>query len=406
MKSDEFYNHHLFDDSIAIQVRYNPYYPRIQCGLDDPVIIEGKSFINLASNNYLGLANDSRVVEAAIKGINEYGVSMCGTPIASGYSELFKQTEQSLAAFTGLEDSVIFPSCYQANNGLFRAIAGQDDLIIFDRFGHSSLVEGIISSGSKYRPFRHNDLGHLEDILKKSEGYSQRFVVTESVFSTEGAIAPIKEINRLCEKYGAIAVIDDSHGIGVLGVSGRGILEYSDIRDFQGIYTASLGKAMVSTGGMIGGKKSLIQYLRYRISSLIYSTALMPAALKALLEVIRIINEEYPVISARLHKYTAQIRKALTMSEYSLTNSDAPINSICSGNSVETIVLSKKLYGEGILTTPFIFPSVPENEGRIRIIAAANLYPESIEYVVNSFKLLKIPPNENSTDHKSTLKRG
>ena len=337
MNVKRFYDAHILDDRVARVAGFNPYYPNIQSGLDDPIIIDGKEFINLASNNYLGLSCDPRVIEAAVDGVKKYGVSMCATPVASGYSDLFREAEEKLSEFAGVEDSVIFPSCYQANNGLFQAIAGTDDLILIDRFAHSSLIEGIKVVGCKYRPFRHNDVNHLEEILKKSSRFNQVFVVTESVFSTEGSIAPFKEINNLCEKYDAIPVVDDSHGIGVIGENGKGILEYSGITKYNGIYTASLGKALAASGGMVGAKKSLIHYLRYSVSHLIYSTAVLPGSLSALLTVIQIIQNEFQPMAGRMWDYSRQISDALMLSGILLTNSSTPIRSIRSGNSVETL---------------------------------------------------------------------
>lgn len=380
-----FYEAHRLDDQVARQAGFNPYYPLIQSALGDPLLIEGKEFINLASNNYLGLSNDPRVVNSAIDGLKEYGVSMCSTPVAAGYSELFRKAEKALSVFSGLEEALIFPSCYQANNGLFQAIAHPGDLVVVDRFAHSSLVEGIKTAGCRYRPFRHNDLDHLEDILKRSQQYDQVFVVTESVFSTEGSISPFREINELCQQHGAIPVVDDSHGIGVIGQTGKGILEYSGIHEFQGIYTASLGKALATAGGMVGGKKTLIDYLRYSVSHLLYSTAILPAALQALLKVLEIIETEYPPISERLWRYTRLLSKGLQESGYLLTGTVTPIVSVCSGDSVETLLLSKEMYENGILGTPFIYPSVPEKEGRIRLIAGANLKPESIDRAIGIF---------------------
>ncbi len=385
----QFYRDRVLDDTVAREAGFNPYYPLIQSSLDDPVIIDGKPYINLASNNYLGLSNDSRLAEAAMEGIRQYGVSMCATPVASGYSELFRDAEDALSTFTGLEASLIFPSCYQANNGLFKAIAGQGDLFVFDRNSHSSLVEGIRSSGCANRPFRHNDLGHLKSILKHSKAYSQVFVVTESVFSTEGAIAPFAEMYSLCLRSGAVPVVDDSHGIGVIGKTGRGILEHSGISAYEGIYTASLGKALAVNGGVVSGKSTLINYLRYFTSHLIYSTAIMPASLKALIRVLGIIDNEFAEISRKLWDHTNRLKEALESSGFVLTKSESPINSISPGNSVETLKMARLLFENGILSTPFIYPSVAEDCGRIRLIAGANLNSSSIDKAINIFRTLK-----------------
>lgn len=405
MNFKRFYEDHILDDYVARMAGFNPYYPEIQSGLDDPIIIDGHEFINLASNNYLGLSFDRRVIDAAIEGIKKYGVSMCATPIASGYSDLFREAEEKLSEFIGVGDSLIFPSCYQANNGLFQAIAGTEDLIIVDRFAHSSLIEGIKVVGCKYRPFRHNDLNHLEEILIKSDKFNQVFVVTESVFSTEGSIAPFKEINELCEKYDAIPVVDDSHGIGVIGETGKGILEHSGIMNYNGIYTASLGKAMATSGGMIGAKKTLIEFLRYSVSHLIYSTAILPGSLSALIMVIKIIQNEFSVMAKTLWDYSGQISKGLKNAGFEQTYSKTPIRSIQSGNSIETLKLTKKLFELGILTTPFIYPSVPESEGRIRLIAGANLDKSSIDYAIRCFSKIKSDTDEMHPHSESAIEK-
>lgn len=378
MEQRDFYVRFKLDGSLAGDIGHNPYYLRIDSGLDEKVLVNGREMINLASNNYLGLASDERVKQAAIEAIHKYGVSLCGTPIATGYIDLYKRLEAKLAKFIGLEETIILPSCYQANNGLFSSLAGPGDLIVVDRLAHSSLIQGIKSAGCKIRPFLHNNLEHLEGILQRTTGYRQVFVVTESVFSTEGSIAPFKEIVQLCEKYHAIPVIDDSHGIGVLGKSGQGILEEQGIEGYQGLYTASLGKAMANSGGIIGGKKRLIEYLKYYCPHLVYSTALTPAALAGTEAVLDIIHAEYGGIKEKLALYKKIISESLLEGGFTVVAGEAPINSIRSDSKENTLHIAKKFYEKGILTTPFIEPSVPLNKGRVRLIAGANLSQDTI----------------------------
>ena len=389
MKLQDFYQRFELDIGLVQKAGFNPYYPVIQSGLNDQVIVEGEKFINLASNNYLGLANDSRVKEACSKAIENYGVSLCATPIASGYSELHANVVQKLSKFVGLESTIIYPSCYQANNGLFSVIAGKEDIVIIDRSSHSSLIEGAKSAGCKIRPFLHNNMTYLEKILKKISGYRQVFVVTESVFSTEGNVAPFREIVELCERFNAIPVIDDSHGIGVIGECGRGILEYAGIKDFQGIYTASLGKSIANLGGIICGKKSIIDYLRYYSSHLVYSTAILPSVLAGINKVLEIINDDFSELSRKIWQYKSKISKSLQDSGFDLTDSVTPITSIRSGNSLDTLLLAKELFENKILSTPFVYPSVPYNEGRIRLIAGANLSESTINTVTEIFRNIR-----------------
>ena len=385
-----FYQRFTLDLTLVEKAAFNPYYPVITSGLEETVDIGGNRYIDLASNNYLGLANDARLKKVCHEALDHYGASMCATPVASGYTDLYSRLERKLSAFTGLEASLIYPSCYQANNGLFPAIAGREDIVLVDRNAHSSLIEGVKASGCKIWPFVHNDMQHLEKVLKKVKKYRQIFVVTESVFSTEGAIAPVREIIDLCEKYGALPVIDDSHGIGVLGEQGKGILEHEGITSFNGIYTASLGKAIANAGGVISGKKSLIEYLRYYSSHLVYSTALLPVAMAGIEQVLEIMKDEFVHIKKRMWSNAAALAEALKNKGFDLCDSMTPIVSIKSGKSLETLLMSREFYHHKILTTPFIYPSVAINEGRIRLIAGANLTEESIERVKGVVKKMKI----------------
>ncbi|MCL5028351.1 MAG: pyridoxal phosphate-dependent aminotransferase family protein [Bacteroidetes bacterium] len=374
-----------FDDSIFRHTDFNPYYSIICSGQTDPLIVNGKEMINLATNNYLGLSNDERIKEAYINAIKKYGISMCSTPIVGGYTELFQKIRYKLSEFIGVEDVLIYPSCYQANNGIFQTVTRKDDLVLFDRFVHSSLIQGIRSVGCKSIPFSHNNTETLEYLLKKYSHYEKIFVVTESVFSTEGAIAPFADIYKLCKKYNAVPVVDDSHGIGVIGKNGKGILSYSNIEHFEGIYTSSLGKALANNCGVVGGSRELINYLSYFCSHLVYSTAVSPAVLAGIDTTLDIVEDEYDYRAGKIFYYAEEIKNSLKANGFLTTNSAAPINSIISGTSENTFFLAKKIFQNGILTTPFVYPSVRKNDGRIRMIAGANLKESSIEKVCKLF---------------------
>lgn len=389
MKANSLYDELKVDYSPVEEAGFNPYYPKLQSGLDDPVYIGGRPYINLASNNYLGFANDPSVKEACIQGIKDYGVSLCATPIASGYPELYYQVQEKLARFLNLEQLLLYPSCYQANNGLFSAIASKDDLVIIDRCVHSSMIEGIRPVQCKIRPFMHNDPSHLETVLLKSQPYRRVFVVTESVFSTEGEIAPLGEIYKLCQKHGATCIVDDSHGIGVLGDRGAGILDHEHITDFKGIYTASLGKALAVNGGIIGGDRRLIEYLSYFSSHLVYSTAVSPGLIGALGRVIDLMREEFHIRGIKMWEYKRRLAHQLQLEGFDMVEGKAPINSIKGGNPANTLKIANLLYREGILSTPFIHPSVSYEGGRIRLIAGANLKEESIDKACRIFGKIK-----------------
>ena len=389
MEFETFYKRFQLNDDILKKTGFNPYYLELQSGLNETLIIGGEEYIDLASNNYLGIANDIRIKEASINAIKKYGVSLCGTPIAAGYSDLYNMVSIQLSKFLGLDSTIIYPSCYQANNGLFSAIAGKDDVIIIDRYAHSSLIEGARAVGCKIRPFLHNNLESLEKNLINSARYNQIFVVTESVFSTEGSIAPFKSIIELCEKYNALPIIDDSHGIGVIGKNGKGILEHEGITNYSGLYTASLGKSIANMGGIISGKKSIIDYLKYYSTHLVYSTALSPHILAGIGEAINIIEKEFKQLSYKMWTYKNKLRNALKEKKYDLAVGEAPIVSIITGSDEKTILFAKKLFENKILSTPFIPPSVPINKGVIRLIAGANFTESTIEKTISVFNKIK-----------------
>ncbi len=379
-----FYDRLRLDEGLVREAEFNPYYRHLQSWLGDPVRIDGRDFLNLAANDYLGLACDPRVGQAITAGVSRYGASLCGTPIATGCVDLLRALEERLAAFVGLEDGVVLPSCYQANNGLFTAVAGRDDVILIDHFAHSSLIEGARAVGCKIRPFRHNDPGHLESLLGKVRGHRQAFVVTESVFSTEGSIAPLGAIVELCDRFGAVPVVDDSHGIGVLGANGRGVLEHFGQTGFPGIYTASLGKALANAGGLIAGRRALIDHLRYYCPHLVYSTALPPGVAAGVGAVLDIIGTEFPARRRRLWEHRDTLRQGLAAVGFTVLSGEAPINSILAGTPVQTIRLAREFYAAGLLTTPFVHPSVPLNEGRVRLIAGAGLPPARLKAAVEA----------------------
>ncbi|MDR0737089.1 MAG: pyridoxal phosphate-dependent aminotransferase family protein [Zoogloeaceae bacterium] len=351
---------------IVARAGFNPY----RVDFDD------KHFIDLASNNYLGLAGRAEVKEAAIAAIREHGVSLCGTPVASGHSAHARQTAKRLAAFCGLEAALFFPSCYQANNGILAVLAGEDDGIVIDRAAHASLIVGARACRAKISPFVHNSVEHLAHVLARAGKHRNIFVVTESVFSTEGSIAPLPEILALCREHDAIPVVDDSHGIGVLGASGRGALEHFGITDFPGIYTASLGKALAGMGGMVAGNAEIMERLEYLCPGLVYSTALTPPALGTLNGALDVIEREFSGLGKRLWQYREIVADALGAKRLA---GEAPINAVPCGDAETAVRLTATLYQNGILATPFIEPSVPKNACVVRLIAGAGLSEEAVQ---------------------------
>jgi 7-keto-8-aminopelargonate synthetase-like enzyme len=403
VQPSEFYQSLAVDKAPLEALGFNPYY-RPLAGLDKgrPRLGDGRYF-DLASNDYLGLASDPRIHEAITRAIREYGASMCGTPIATGYARVLAELEQELARFTGLEAAVVFPSCYQANQALFPCIVRAQDVIIVDHYAHASLGQGIKAAGCKVKPFLHNDLEHLERQLQSSSGFRQIFVVTESVFSTEGTVAPLGMIVELCQRYQAIPVVDDSHGLGVLGKTGRGILEEAALNNYPGIFTASLGKALGNAGGMIAGKAALVDALRYSCPGLIYSTALLPGAAAGVLRALEIIGSEFSRLGRLMWENHQQLLEILRRRGFDIRSGPAPIAAIHGGLAQNTIALAKQFFDRAILATPFVPPSVPEGEGTLRLILGAKLTSHELPALMQVLE--QTSPPQMSDDNASDIPR-
>ncbi len=367
------------DVSLARELGFNPYYAELEKGLGKPARLAGREVLDLASNNYLGLANDPRVLNAARQALDENGLSLCGTPIATGSNRIYNQLCRSLEQFSGLGRALLYPSCYQANMGLFTALAGKQDVVLVDQFAHASLLQGIASLGCKVMPFLHNDMDHLRKLLSRVGSYRRVLVVSESVFSTRGTICPLAKLHALAEEFGALAVIDDSHGIGVLGNRGRGILEHEEIPSYSGIYTASLGKALAGQGGVVAASCELMEYLGYANAALIYSTALAPPMIGGLLEALRILDSEFPARRARLETNRNQLLASAHRAGLKTVYGRAPIVSILQGSDRATLLLARELLSRGVFSTPFLPPSVPPNKGVVRMIAHAGLTADEMD---------------------------
>ena len=386
------------DRSPLEAVGFNPYY-RSLGGLQHGQPWIGRSpFFDLASNDYLGLASDRRIHEAMDTAIREYGSSMCGTPIATGYASIFARLEAELARFIGLPAAVLFPSCYQANVSLLSSIAKPGDVIFIDHYAHASLGQGARAAGCKVKPFLHNDVEHLEKQLASCTGFHRKFIVTESVFSTEGSVAPLRSIVDLSRRYEAVPVVDDSHGLGVIGVSGRGILEYAGLGEFPGIYTASLGKALANAGGMVAGDGDFIEAIRYSCPGLIYSTALSPDAVAGTLAALEIVSSEFGRLGDLMWKNHQLLIECLNEQGFPLSSGQAPIAAIRAGSSTSTLRLAKDFFAKGILATPFIPPSVPQGGGVLRCILGAKLTGLSLDDLFESIHHLSPHSCEQSAD--------
>ena len=386
---DKFFHDFAEEDRLVHSLGFNPYYQTIDSGADLYVRINGEPYLNLASNNYLALASHPELITAMKLALDRYGASMCGTPVACGKVEIYQSATHAIAAFLGLEDAILYPSCYQANVAVIRALVKPPDLVFVDRNAHSSLVEGVRASGCKIKPFKHNDVDYLAALIARSQGFEKRFVITESVFSTEGSIAPFDEIYRLALEHDVIPVIDDSHGIGVIGASGKGILEEKHIASYEGVYTASTGKALGVAGGIVSGNAQIIEYLRYSSPGLLYSTALAPTLIAGTLKALEIVARDGIKLVRALADNQRYLHENLQRQGFAMLPSEAFICSLSAGSNETSFRICKALFDAMILTTPFIYPSVAKNRGVIRMIPRVDLSREQMDYVLRTFARIR-----------------
>lgn len=280
------------DAKKAIEAGIYPYFHALTSAQDTEVIIDGKRVIMLGSNNYLGLTSDPRVKEAAIKAVEKYGSGCSGSRFLNGTLDLHIELEKRLAAFVKKEDSLVFSTGFQTNLGIISAIAGRNDYIIGDRQNHASLVDACRLSFARFLKFNHNDMVDLERVLKTIPDNKGKLIVVDGVFSMEGDIANLPEIVRLAKEYGARVMVDDAHGLGVMGEQGRGTAEYFGLEDKVDIIMGTFSKSLASLGGYVAANEDVIHYIKHHSRPFIFSASIPPANAAAAMEALNILERE------------------------------------------------------------------------------------------------------------------
>jgi len=335
-------------------------------GPEEWVSVNGRKLFNLCSNNYLGLAADRRVKQAASNAVEVYGCGATASRLIVGNYELYDRLEEKIARFKGTESALVFNSGYCANIGIISALVGRGDAVISDRLNHASIIDGIILSRAENRRYRHLDLDSLEHVLKDCASFRRKLIVTDTVFSMDGDVAPLKEIVWLKEKYGALLMIDEAHGSGVLGPTGKGLAEVDGVSGAVEVNMGTLGKALGVAGAYVAGSQVLIDYLRNKSRSLIYSTGLPPAVVGGLLAALQIIQEE-PWRRERLLSKAEMFRHRLNTIGFKTMNSQSQIIPIVVGSASKAVEFSKRLMEENVLLTAIRPPTVPTNTARLRV---------------------------------------
>ena len=352
----------------------------------DPIhaIIEGKEVTLFCSNNYLGLTHHKEVIKAAKEALERYGVGAGAARLISGHNPLYTELETALAKFKQTEKTLVFPTGYTTNIGTISALVGRRDAIFCDRLAHASIIDGCLLSGARFFRFKHNDLAHLEKLIKEANTFRRRLIITEGVFSMDGDIAPLPEIYEIAKKYDAILLVDDAHGTGVLG-EGRGSLFHFNIKGEGIIQMATLSKAIGALGGFVAGNKDLIDYLINKARSFIFTTALPPSVIAAAKKAIEIIEKE-PEHLKRLKENIYFLRKGLNDLGFKLPSYPTPIIPLILGNEEDALDLSKKLFDAGFFIPAIRPPTVPKGSSRLRITISSVHKKEDIESLLDAIE--------------------
>jgi len=347
-----------------------PYFRCIQSCQNPEVLIGGRKFIMLGSNNYLGLVSEPRVIEAARAAALRYGTGCAGSRLLNGTLDIHEELERKLAAFVDKEDALLFSTGYQANLGAIATIAGRNDCVIMDRRDHASIVDAVMMSRAQSHRFRHNDVDHLQRILEETEPRGGVMVVVDGVFSMEGDVADLPRIIDACREHGAVLMVDDAHGLGVLGERGRGTCNHFGVTKDVDIIMGTFSKSLASIGGFIAADAHTIEFLRHNSRAMIFSASMPPASVASVLKALELIETE-PERLAQLWKNTEFMRGALQSAGFDTGNSTTPIIPVRVGEDHQVFRMCMLLHEEGVFVNPVPGLSVEPGNALIRVSVMA-----------------------------------
>jgi 8-amino-7-oxononanoate synthase len=346
------------------------------------VMIDGRAVLNFASNDYLGLANHARLRDAAHAAIDEFGVGAGASPLVTGHLRLHERAEERFAAFSRLPRALLFASGYAANLGILTSLCDRHAEIFADRLNHACLVDGARLSRATFTRYPHLDLAALAAQLAASRA-EVKVVATDTVFSMDGDVADVRGLLALCEHHDAWLVLDDAHGIGVLGATGRGALEFFDVQSPRIVYMATLGKALGGYGAFVAGAPEVVEWLVQRARTYIYSTALPPVAAAAAIAALDLVDAQ-PQLVSRLRQRIEEFRAASAAIGLRLAASTTAIQPIVLGEAAWAVDASQRLLEQGFLVPAIRPPTVPEGTSRLRVSLSAAHSPEDVEQLANA----------------------
>lgn len=358
------------------------------------LIVDGQPMLSFCSNDYLGLAADPRLATAFKQGIDDFGVGSGASHLVSGHSSAHHQLEEAIADWTGRPRALLFSTGYMANLGIIAALLNKQDAVFEDRLNHASLLDGGLISGARFQRYFHNDVQNLEIRLNKSEA-RRKLVVSDSVFSMDGDIAPVNKLASTCQNNDAWLMLDDAHGLGCLGQTGAGICEANNLSvDDVPVLMGTLGKAMGTAGAFVAGSEELIEYLIQFARPYIYTTAMPPAVAAATLASIEIVKTEH-WRRQRLQELQAAFRVGAQALGYDVMPSGSPILPILVGSAEKALALAAALKQQGILITPIRYPTVAKDEARLRVTLSASHTDTDLKRLLDALERAKELLNEN-----------
>jgi glycine C-acetyltransferase len=348
------------------------------------VMVEGRESINLASYSYLGLVDHPKIMKAAKDAIDKYGSGAGGVRLLAGTTSIHKELEEKLANFKKAETAILFSSGYVTNLSTISCLTGPKDIILIDKLDHASIIDGCMLSGARFRTYKHNNMEHLERILKKSKDYNNKIIIADGVFSMDGDIADLPNIRKLADKYGADVMIDEAHSLGLLGETGRGIEQHFNIEGSVDIKMGTLSKTIPSVGGYIAAKKDLIDYLKHISRGFVFSASLPPSAVAAALASLEVMEEETWRYE-KLSENTVMFNQGLIDMGYNTMNSETALVPVLIGDEERTLELARFINDNGIYACPILYPAIPKNTNRIRNHVMATHSKEDINKALDIY---------------------
>ena len=354
-------------------------------------VTTGQQVLNMCANNYLGLADNPEIIKAAKDSFDKWGFGMSSVRFICGTQEIHKELEKKISEFLGMEDTILYTSCFDANGGLFETLLGEDDAIVSDELNHASIIDGIrLCKAQRYR-YKNCDMNDLEEKLKeaKSNNVKNILVATDGVFSMDGFIAPLKNICDIAEKYGAMVMVDDSHAVGFMGKHGKGTHEHNGVMGRIDIITGTLGKALGgASGGYTSAKKEIVDFLRQRSRPYLFSNTVAPNIVAASIKVFEMLSATTH-LRDKLEENTKYFREKITTAGFNIKEGVHPIVPIMLGDAVVAQTMAAKMLEKGVYVVGFFFPVVPKGTARIRVQISAAHSKEDLDFAVEKFAEVK-----------------